>query len=506
MREKNGFTLVELLVTIAMLAVVGSIIIYNTINLTNDTKDLQYERLVDNIKDATRTYVSLYPQDFSDLYNIRAFTYITVGQLIDASLIDDELENPYTKQPIDKNDQIKIYVDGASYEMVYVYPVTEKDKNNEVWLQTNAMTVEIAEDGISDPIYLYEGIFQTYSTNALSLVKEDGVLVSTLPDGFSTLLEYYKSTEEGKGYSFSGTTPSQLRQCSSGNETTGELVCGTKTFENKINNKRDYKDFFYATQAGTYYLTYKWKVPGSKTTKTKTRLLRVIDYTEKAQHEATTVVPDDPDDDPDDPDDPDDVETDPYASSLLEIHNVEINPTGSNFNSLIDTELTLFKVGESRDFSMVIVASDSKVNNSTGILSQYISGMDEVDKNYPGFSVSAMQVSGVNNTMRIASGKNVVYSKVPYTPNVTWKMVLYKQGNALYFNFCNNYDISLKYCKSYVDKGSVTFANPTSRDIKLYIGGRLNSSNKIDRVVDGKLYDFRVYTGSEAGKAEVQKM
>ncbi len=501
MREKNGFTLVELLVTIAMLAVVGSIIIYNTINLSNDTKDLQYERLVDNIKDATRTYVSLYPQDFSDLYNIRAFTYITVGQLVDASLIDEELENPYTKKPIDKEDQIKIYVDGASYEMVYVYPVTEKDRNNEVWLQTNNMTVEISDDGISDPIYLYDGIFQTYSTNALSLVNEDGALISTLPEGFSTLLDYYKSTEEGKGYSFSGTTPSQLRQCSSGNETTGELVCGEKTFENKINNKRDYRDFFYATQAGTYYITYKWKVPGSKTTKTKTRVLKVIDYTEKAQHEATTVVPDTPDDDSSDDD-----ASDPFASSLLPIHNVEISPYGSDFNHIIDTGLVLFKAGKDRDFSMVMVANDSKIATSD-FVSQYITAMDETGLNsFPGFSLTTVRRKDVNNIMRVASGLSAAYSSVPYTPNVTWKMVFYKEGENLYFNFCNNFDISSKLCKTAIDKGQVKFKNPTETDIELFIGGMSTVGGSIGRVPNGKLYDFRVYDGSAAGKAEVTKM
>ena len=503
MREKNGFTLVELLITIAMLAVVGTIIIYNTINLTNDTKDLQYERLVDNIKDATRTYVSLYPQDFSDLYNVRAFTYITVGQLIDASLIDDELENPYTKQPIDRNDQIKIYVDGASYEMVYVYPVTEKDKNNEVWLQTNNMTVEIAEDGISDPIYLYDGIFQTYSTNALSLVNEDGVLISTLPEGFSTLLDFYKSTEEGKGYSFSGTTPSQLRQCSSGNATTGELVCGEKTFENKINNKRDYRDFFYATQAGTYYITYKWKVPGSKTTKTKTRVLKVIDYTEKAQQEATTVIPDTPDDDEGGGSG---IINDPYYSSRLPLKNVEINPYGTEFNSIIDTELVLFKVGQDRDFSMVMVASDSSSATTTGISSQYITAIDSNETtNYPGFYLSTTKNNNVNNIMRIASGSSTIYSTVPYTPNVTWKIVFYKEGGNLYYNFCNNFDISTKACKSSIVKGQQVFTKPTKSDITLFIGG-MRKDGRVYREPNGMIYDFRVYDGSAAGKAEVSKM
>ena len=505
MREKNGFTLVELLVTIAMLAVIGSIIIYNTINLTNDTKDLQFERLVDNIKDATRTYVSLYPQEFSDLYNIRAFTYITVGELIDASLVDEELENPYTKRPIDRNEQIKIYVDGSSYEMVYVYPVTDKDRNTEVWLQTNSLTVEISEDGISEPIYLYDGIFKTYSTNALSLVTEEGVLISTLPEGFTTLLDYYKSTAEGKGYSFSGSTPSQLRQCESGNSATGELVCGSKTFADKLNNNRDYKDFYYATKAGTYYLTYKWKTPGSKTTKTKTRVLKVIDYSDKAKKEATTVVPDNPGGGSGGGSE-EETPTDPYASSLLTLHNIEVNQYGTDFNHTIDTGLVLFKANESRDFSLIMVASDSRVaSSSSEYTSQYITAMDTGDHvNYPGFDLSTSKNGSNNNMMRIASGRSVVWTNVPYTPNVTWKMVFYKEGNNLYYNFCNNFDISEKICRTTIDKGQLVFTNPTATDIKLLVGGYIVGQSA--RVPDGKLYDLRVYDGADAGKAEVTKM
>jgi prepilin-type N-terminal cleavage/methylation domain-containing protein len=105
MRKKNGFTLTEILVTIAMIAVLGTIIIYSTIGVTNSSKENQYKRMIENIKNSAKTYVSLYPDEFGDLFSSKAFTYISLNQLISAGLLDEELVNPYTKEPIDTNQE-----------------------------------------------------------------------------------------------------------------------------------------------------------------------------------------------------------------------------------------------------------------------------------------------------------------------------------------------------------------------------------------------------------------
>ena len=55
-RSKNGFTLVELLVTLVILAIVMSIGGYAIIQVVNGSKKEDYNTLVSNIKSAAETY------------------------------------------------------------------------------------------------------------------------------------------------------------------------------------------------------------------------------------------------------------------------------------------------------------------------------------------------------------------------------------------------------------------------------------------------------------------
>ena len=148
MRKKNGFTLTELLVVIAMLAIVGTIIIVNTVSINKRAKDSEYDRMVEMIKNATKTYVSLYPDNFADLYSSKAFSYVSLNGVIKAGLLDEETINPYTKEKLDTDDPytgfVKVYVDGDSYEMVYKYPLTGDDYNTQIWLQMT--TINGTED------------------------------------------------------------------------------------------------------------------------------------------------------------------------------------------------------------------------------------------------------------------------------------------------------------------------------------------------------------------------
>ena len=285
MKEKNGFTLVELLLTISMLAVIGSIIIYNTIGLTNDTKDLQYERMIDNIKNATKTYVSLYPSQFADLYSSKAFTYVKLSAVVEAGLLDEDTTNPYTKEKIDLNDVVKVYIDGDLYEMVYVYPVSEEEKNKSVWLTTNTLTAEVNNYSIvtsANYFYIFDGIYKSYSTTALSLVDEQGQLIQDFSTaGYQSVLGYYKEV-----YKFQVTSiPSSFKQC----ENKSECETALDKISDLLSGK-EYTDFYRPTKAGTYYITYSWQVPGTKTVKSAKRKVIVVDQSDAAKEKEKTAA------------------------------------------------------------------------------------------------------------------------------------------------------------------------------------------------------------------------
>lgn len=54
--NKKGFTLVELIATIVVLALVVSISAYAITNIINSAKEKNYDLLIKNIKDASETY------------------------------------------------------------------------------------------------------------------------------------------------------------------------------------------------------------------------------------------------------------------------------------------------------------------------------------------------------------------------------------------------------------------------------------------------------------------
>ena len=96
MKKKNGFTLVELLVTIVLLGVVTTVIIFNVTNISKNSKKTEYERFVASIKSSASVYADMNPEAFQDLYVNKAFIYVTVGNLIDSGLVDEKIKNPYT--------------------------------------------------------------------------------------------------------------------------------------------------------------------------------------------------------------------------------------------------------------------------------------------------------------------------------------------------------------------------------------------------------------------------
>ena len=54
--NNKGFTLVELIATILLLALVMSIGTYSVVTLIRDSKEKNYEMLISNVKDAVETY------------------------------------------------------------------------------------------------------------------------------------------------------------------------------------------------------------------------------------------------------------------------------------------------------------------------------------------------------------------------------------------------------------------------------------------------------------------
>ena len=110
MKNKRGFTLIELVAVVALLSLVGIVVVININKQLNNQEKKEYEIYRESILEAAELYVEPRRNLFPSLSKLGDTTYITVKDIISANLLDSGLENPETNSLIDQNTRIKITV------------------------------------------------------------------------------------------------------------------------------------------------------------------------------------------------------------------------------------------------------------------------------------------------------------------------------------------------------------------------------------------------------------
>ncbi len=234
--KRQGFTLVELLVTIVLLGIIGGIVIYNMTNISVNTKESDYDRFIAEVKSASSVYADMYPEAFNELYVSRAYIYITLNDLVSRGLLDEDLENPFTNEKIDLKELVKASLDTTNGAVTFQYPLT--DTNSEQTLVAMSDYVVWGE-----PYDCMRGL----GSYELALSDEDGNLI----DLNGTDANGVKNIEK---YNFTCTLPDGFEQYT--NPKTGKV--GMRT-----------------TNAGNYEIKYNW-VTESGVKKEAKRVLRVL--------------------------------------------------------------------------------------------------------------------------------------------------------------------------------------------------------------------------------------
>lgn len=110
MKNKRGFTLIELVAVVALLSIVGLVVVISVNKQLDNQEKRKYEIYRESILEAAELYVEPRRNMFPELSKLGDSTYITAKDIISANLLDSELENPKTNGPIDQNTRIKITV------------------------------------------------------------------------------------------------------------------------------------------------------------------------------------------------------------------------------------------------------------------------------------------------------------------------------------------------------------------------------------------------------------
>ena len=105
---KRGFTLIEMLGVITIIALLALIIFPIINNQVNENKQELYQIQIKNIENAAKNYgaynLHILPSEGSEFKS----TSITLETLINEGYMDENLTNPFTKEEFDLSLEIKI--------------------------------------------------------------------------------------------------------------------------------------------------------------------------------------------------------------------------------------------------------------------------------------------------------------------------------------------------------------------------------------------------------------
>lgn len=99
MKKKNGFTLIEMVITLVLMIALGLLITNNVVGMLEKNKDKDYQDFVDKIESAACTYAMTSKYTGGN---------VKVSDLIREGLVDENLENPSTGQKINLDAVIEV--------------------------------------------------------------------------------------------------------------------------------------------------------------------------------------------------------------------------------------------------------------------------------------------------------------------------------------------------------------------------------------------------------------
>ena len=164
MKNKKGFTLVEILVSIGLLALLGSVIAISLNRVFKDNNIKNYNEYVEKIKSSAMLFVNNTVDIINDL-NDNSFKIITIGDLIDNGYVNDTLVNPSTDEKVGKEEKIQVSYD-SDHELIVTYPYNNTETETYLYtLNYSVMYGDTTED------LCYVGL----NTRSLQLINTNGI-------------------------------------------------------------------------------------------------------------------------------------------------------------------------------------------------------------------------------------------------------------------------------------------------------------------------------------------
>ena len=118
--KKNGFTLIEVIVTVLLLSLLTVFIVPRVSTIISNNKDKVCDSIIISIEEAAKNYTYLNTGVVDNAIVNDTYFEITLLDLQKEGLLKKELENPHTNQMIPNTNKVKITKIGNVYSYTYL--------------------------------------------------------------------------------------------------------------------------------------------------------------------------------------------------------------------------------------------------------------------------------------------------------------------------------------------------------------------------------------------------
>lgn len=240
--KRNGFTLVELLGVITLLAIILLITVPNITRTLQRNSENEYKHFVEELELATETYLQNNRSSYPQLSEAGGVVLVRMEELIDYGVIDSNLINPETKEKIKKSDLIVVR---KNEDKVLEY----------TFLAASREIGEVTFVGVEDVIRIQEGELYDFLKNVTAVESGNNNVITnitaSIEDSTTLTVGMYNLVYEVK---IGGKTFSQNAKVIVEKTYTFDLINASKEFPIQVDG--DYLIELWGAKGGNGYSTY----------------------------------------------------------------------------------------------------------------------------------------------------------------------------------------------------------------------------------------------------------
>ena len=133
--NKKGFTLIEIIVVVALIALIGIVVGTNMVGLNTRQKEKDYEKLALSFEEAATTYVGLDTNSIKTQLMVGNGTSkdIKLSDMVKSGHLNEDDINPITNEKFNMNDTVKVTYTKSTSKFTYCYNGSNWNCTDKEW-------------------------------------------------------------------------------------------------------------------------------------------------------------------------------------------------------------------------------------------------------------------------------------------------------------------------------------------------------------------------------------